>query len=43
MDNYDDEEELDEDRDIIYPNAFPDENIEKKIHRMLENKGLRII
>jgi hypothetical protein len=43
MDNYDEEEELDQDRDVIYPNAFPDEKVESKIHKMLENKGLRII
>ena len=36
MDSYDNEEELNIDLPIINPPAFPDENIEGKIHKMLE-------
>mmetsp|Transcript_29462 Transcript_29462/g.28612 ORF Transcript_29462/g.28612 Transcript_29462/m.28612 type:complete len:126 (+) Transcript_29462:1465-1842(+) len=40
---YDDEEEMMEDYDIIYPAAFQDEYIEAKVHKMIEQKGVRIV
>lgn len=40
---YDEEEEMNKDIPIINPSAFPDENIENKIHLMLEEKGIRIV
>jgi hypothetical protein len=40
--SYDSEEELNVDLPIINPPAFPDENIESKIHKMIEAKGIKI-
>ena len=40
--SYDTEEELNLDLPIINPPAFPDENIENKIHKMLEVRGVKI-
>jgi hypothetical protein len=40
---YDDEEEMIADLPYINPDAFEDEYIESKVHRMLEGKGIRII
>ena len=34
---------MNKDLPIINPPAFPDENIENKIHKMLEAKGVRIV
>ncbi len=43
MDAYDEEEEMLQDMPFINPPAFEDEFIESKIHKMLENKGIRIV
>lgn len=40
---YDDEEEMNLDLPFINPQAFEDEYIENKIHKILEGKGVRII
>ena len=40
---YDDEEDMMNDLPYINPQAFEDEYIESKIHRILEKKGVRIV
>lgn len=40
---YDDEEEMYNDLPFINPEAFEDEYTESKVHRVLENKGVRIV
>jgi hypothetical protein len=40
---YDDEEDMLNDLPFINPQAFEDEYIEAKIHRILEKKGVRIV
>jgi hypothetical protein len=41
--SYDEEELMNQDLPIINPDAFEDEHIEAKIHKILESKGLRIV
>lgn len=43
IESYDDETECEVDLGVIYPNAFQDENIEAKIHSMLEALGVKIV
>ena len=44
MESYDEEEEMLVDLPYINPSAFDgDQYIEEKVHRMLENKGIRIV
>jgi hypothetical protein len=40
---YDEEEDMLNDLPFINPQAFEDEYIEAKIHRILEKKGVRIV
>lgn len=42
-DAYDDEEEMMKDLPYINPQAFEDEYIENKLHKVLETKGVRIV
>jgi hypothetical protein len=43
QDSYDDVNEMTTDLPYINPQAFEDEYIENKIHKILEGKGVRIV